>query len=126
MDSRYIKTKKSPLPKLKRVRKVYGSFEDTEKYFRCWNCGTINDIARAVGFDGNGIQVTDVIIPSSPSTLLRMNDLSTEQKITIGISNLELVMIKNGLDGDPIETYYTPRVTESMRGCFFCGVTNIY
>ena len=127
-QSRYVKVKTTPLPKKKRVRKLFGSQEDTGKFFKCWNCGFINSTERNVGFDGNGILVTDYIENSSYDTIQKFNPYITDlQKIMIGLDSIKgFVMIKNGLDGNPITTYYTQRKVESVKGCAFCGITNIY
>jgi hypothetical protein len=34
------------LPRQKRTIEVPGSLEDSGKYFRCWNCGFINNVER--------------------------------------------------------------------------------
>lgn len=127
-DSRYIHIHQKRLPTRKKVVMLQGAFEDDGKYFKCWNCGSINSIDRNVGFDGNGISVKDITIASSKDTLAQFNELLTDnQKITIGFSGFEeLVMLRNGLDGEAITTYYTERSAESVKGCWFCGSTNIY
>lgn len=127
-DSRYIHIHQKRLPTRKKVVTLHGAFEDDGKYFKCWNCGTINNIERNVGFDGNGIVVKDKTIVSSVDTLLQFNAILTNnQKITMGFSGFgELVMLENGPDGEAITTYYTARKAESVKGCFFCGATNIY
>jgi hypothetical protein len=128
MNSRYIRLKQKSLPSRKRVRKVHGAFEDKDKYFKCWNCGSINSIERNIGFDGNGIFITDPTISSSVDTRLYPNKtVDCYQIINIGTSGLmELVILENGPDEEAIEIYYTPRQTESVKGCWFCGATNIY
>jgi len=45
--------------------------------------------------------------------------LSQDELDTVG------TMIQNGLDGDPVTDYYTPRICKPLKGCPLCGVVNL-
>ncbi len=117
---RYTKYSQMRLPRRKRRIPVPGSFEDTNKYIRCWNCGFIVNVDRDLGdSERTGNYETDVIIPAQPP------EGSGSTTITIDQLNMVGLIIENGLDGNAITDYYTPRNALVSRGCKFCGVTNL-
>jgi transcription elongation factor Elf1 len=116
-QSRYIRTRRTPLHKKKNVRRLVGSFEDSGKYFKCWVCGAINSIERNIGFDGYGTTCVDII----------QEDITKQSnKLTLDSVDMIGTMIKLGQDSLPITTYYTPREVQTIFGCWSCGSTNIY
>jgi hypothetical protein len=127
VDSRYIRIVKTPILKRKRVRKIHGAFEDRGKYFNCWVCGAINSTERNISSDGYGNEGTDFITKQgTPSE--QYQDLGREAGLTLNIEFFGEVgtIVKLGLDGNPISTYYTERHVENSKGCWFCGSTNIF
>jgi len=113
MKSRYIRTKRTYLPKHRRSRQLYGSFEDSGKWYKCWVCGFIFDITKIAVGSGKGTSSED--FPIEDTDTVSRNSLSIEGNSTI---------IENGADGDPITYYYTPRKATVIGGCPFCGCMN--
>jgi hypothetical protein len=122
MNSRYIRTHRSPLPKKVRSKEVFGSFEDSGKYIRCWNCGFLVDTTRNISGRGSGKQYEDF----SPSET-EVNSSGDADKITLTIDTISMegVILENGADGNPITDYYTPRKVVVYGGCPFCGTKNL-
>ena len=44
--SKYISYRKGRSPRMPKAKVMPGSFEDRNKYYRCWNCGFIFDIEQ--------------------------------------------------------------------------------
>jgi len=118
---RYTVYQERKYPTRKRRINVPGSFEDKGKYIRCWNCGFIVDLDRDLG-DPNrsGNYETDTIIESQPQT-------GSGSDTILGMDTLSMigVLILNGLDGNPITDYYTPRIPLVSKGCPLCGCENL-
>lgn len=131
-QSRFIRTVRTPIEKRKRVRKIYGAFEDNNKWFYCWNCGAINNVDRNACADGYGATGIDFPTTQNSESQFRPQeqyvDLGRETSQTLNIEFPSDIgtSIKLGPDGQPIETYYTERTVVISKGCWFCGVTNIY
>jgi hypothetical protein len=104
MDSRFIHTTKTRLPKRKRVVKIHGAFEDKGKYFYCWNCGVICDVDRNAGAEGYG-GVATAFTESYTKTVEDDYHMTGEGSVT---------------------HTYIPYEVAISRGCWFCGATNIY
>jgi hypothetical protein len=120
-QGRYTRYSKSKLPKRKRTIRVPGSFEERNKYVRCWNCGYIVNTERDLGSsdrDGNYSEDFPVygvaVANSGNSPLLGLDTLNN-----IGI------ILQNGADATADTDYYTPRMPKVSHGCPFCGVTNL-
>jgi len=121
-SSRYISVRRDKIPKHKKSKKVFGSFEDSNRYIRCWNCGFINDLSRLALSGSNGISVRDFAIENQD-----VGNSGDENNISITMDQLDMegVLIENGADSNPITDYYSPRMAVAVRGCAFCGCTNL-
>ena len=125
--SRYIKLRRGRLPRKPRSRQVWGAFEDTGVYMRCWNCNFIfnrdRDAQGGGGDDqGDGRQFTDAI---------SVSEYGADPLGRIEIDNnpnqhmLDAVLIQEDGSGNPIEPLYTPRKVDVSGGCPFCGTRNL-
>lgn len=118
---RYTVYHQSRYPTRKRRISVPGSFEDKNKYIRCWNCGFIVNVDRDLGDnERTGNYETDAIVASQPRTGSGLSTYIQLDKI-----NMVGYIIINGADGNPVTDYYTPRNPLVSMGCPFCGVTNL-
>jgi hypothetical protein len=122
MNSRYIRTHRSPLPKKKRSEELYGSFEDSGKYIKCWNCGSVIDVTRNISGIGNGVRHEDFPIEDLD---IRSSGEPKDIVLTMDTLNMEGVILENGADGNPITDYYTPRKSVALGGCWLCGTKNL-
>ena len=119
MNSRYIKTHRQKLQRKPRSTRLFGSFEDSNKWYKCWNCNTPYDITKVSLGDGTGITVTDTTIEAFSK------DLSGDpNKIIVGIQGSATLLI-NDAEGDPVLDYYSPAKTEATAGCPTCGTKNL-
>jgi hypothetical protein len=119
--SRYVRSGRKPLPRKPRSKYVPGSFEDSNKYVRCWNCGFIIDLStvEATGnTDGNVF--TDFVI--AQDTYEIQNPIMSE--LLVDMIGHESVLVNVDAQGLPIATY-TPRESIAYRGCPLCGTTNL-
>lgn len=124
MKSRYIRTVRNKIPKPRRSKTLYGSFEDSGKYIKCRICGWIVDTTRDLGSsEGTGNYSSDFPVPSEP-----IGCVDGDYSVAVAQSTLDTVrngfigtVIKNDSDGDPITVYYTPRQPSVTRGCPLCG-----
>lgn len=117
MKSRYIRTERRKLPNHRRSKQVYGSFEDSGKWFKCWNCGQMFDISKTSTGSGTGAGCVDFPV----------EDLSHDHSTIIGTDTQGMVgtIILNGPDDNPITDYYTPRKATVSAGCPLCGTKNL-
>jgi hypothetical protein len=116
LKSRYIRTHREQLPRKRRSARLYGSFEDSGKWYKCWNCGFQFDISKISIGDGNGASCEDFPI----------EDTDVTHDSTLGLDRVGIagVLIELGADDDPITSYYTPRKATVIGGCPFCGCKN--
>jgi hypothetical protein len=116
MRSRYIKTDRRPLPKKPRSKKIFGSFEDSNRWIRCWNCDAPLDTQgnRVLSGSVSGNIYFDVVIP------VEIYEGGPQSLEITG----ETVLPQLGPDGLPIPTY-TPRQVTTPRGCWRCGTCNL-
>ena len=120
-QSRYTTYSTTRLPKKKRRIALPGSFEDSGKWVRCWNCGFIVNVDRDLGNPEKAGNFETVQILEAVSPVGSGNDPS------IGLDVLDQVgtCVKN-LSGDIApDSYYTPRVPQVSRGCPLCGCGNM-
>jgi len=122
MKSRFIRTHRKPLPKKLRSKKLPGSFEETGKFIKCWNCGSTIDTTRNISGSGHGVRHEDfpiedlnVIGGGEPKDIV----------LTMDTLSMEGVILENGPDGNPITGYYTPRKSVAVSGCWLCGCRNL-
>jgi len=121
-NNRYGTYKQSGTPRQKRTIRIPGSLEDSNKYYRCWNCGVICNIERETLDTGEhstaGINVKDA--PEiSPSPVLSDDRLA----MTIYLDD-PFTILENGPDGNPITDYRHNQYPQSIGGCWFCGTKN--
>jgi len=112
-NSRYIQTMRSKTPRHKRSERVPGSFEDSGKWIKCWNCGFTINLDRLKASSGSGIIIEDAYAYSDPPTMISLDTGA----------DLPLILLKPS--GTPETDYYTPRKSYSVAGCPFCGCTNL-
>jgi hypothetical protein len=94
-----------------------GSFEDSGKYARCYNCGFIVNLDRDVGDpERANLKITDAIVKAQTLEMGGTNPISTLETLN-GVG----VMLENNAAGSAITDYYTPRLPTVNRGCPFCG-----
>ena len=118
---RYTVYAKMRLPKRKRRIAVPGSFEDTGKYIRCWNCGFIINVDRDMGDpERTGNYETDMIVAAQ-------SPVGSGDDIQLGLDTLSMVgvLLIDGPDGNPVTDFYTPRIPQVARGCPLCGCTSL-
>jgi len=118
-DSRYIKTTKTRVPKFKRVRPVFGSFEDSDLYYKCWNCGfTCKKDRDAIG-TGSGVSTTGFVdIPFG------VDNPSSIQLILDSLHQERSMLLEYGMDGETPVVYMTSNRSNVTTGCPFCGCMN--
>lgn len=103
---------------------VKGSFEDSGKYIKCWNCGHINSSSLSGG-TGDGRRAKNF----NPD--LRSPVCSGDPKlVTIKIDgyNMSGAIYNLELDGSKRKDYYEPRkatLNTANLGCKFCGCRNL-
>lgn len=122
MKSRYIRTHRSPLPKKVRSKKLPGSFEDSGKYIKCWNCGSVLDVTRNISGTGSGVRYEDFPIEDLD---VRSSGEPKDITLTMDTLSMEGVILEDGADGSSITDYYTPRKAIAFGGCWLCGTKNL-
>ncbi len=115
--SRYGHYSQRCLKREKRTLPIYGEYEDTSKYYRCWNCGMINSIDRAPSNSGgDGISVVD------------FPEISTGSYLYGDAPNIILddfvTVYSNGLDGNVLTYVRHGQYGKAVNGCAFCGTLN--
>ncbi len=80
------------------------------------------DKDRVTKSDQMAFSITDYPVEN---TEVRMS--GDELNIILTQDGLDTVgtIIENGLDGEPITDYYTPRICKPLKGCALCGVVNL-
>lgn len=118
--SRYIKTVRSRLPREKRTIRIHGSFEDSGRYQRCWNCGFVVDMTRIGGSGNGGATTVSYSIPS----MIESGKGDKVLSIAMDTLNALGVLMENGPSGDPREV---PEhvMSEIVAGCPSCGCSNL-
>ena len=106
------------LPKRKRTIPLQGDLEDSGRYYRCWNCGFINDIERNQVGDGDGTTQLD-----APE--IAMGSILTDDVLS-GVIILDdmFTLLENGSDGNPVTTYRHNNYLKVIGGCSLCGSRN--
>ena len=104
----------------KRTVTIPGSFEDSGKWLRCWNCGFPVNVDRDLGgsTDQSGNYETEVYLDA-------VSPAGSGDSPIIGMDTLGMVgpIIENGADDEPITDYYTPRIPLVSHGCPLCGAS---
>lgn len=121
---RYTHYSQRRTPQRKRTIHLSGSFEDKNKYIRCWNCGFIVDTERDLGdSETSGNYETDAQVYSQSLVMGGESPYSTIMVMDrLGMTG---TMILEDANGDAITDYYTPRLPQVNKGCAFCGCTNL-
>jgi len=121
-QSRYGKYKQKKTPEHRRSVFLPASFEDRNKYFRCWNCGFINNSDRLSSSDRSGNEYLDSTRVSQ-SSILSGDDMLTIASLDSIFDQIGVAMVAAS-DGTDAEVYSNEKV-ETPRGCRFCGTTNL-
>ena len=109
-------------PRRKRALQLVGEFEDSGKWYRCWNCGFINNIDRNqvadsfTGGDNSQVQEYDGLTPTAFGT----GD-PRYAMLALGFGSIRLMQL------DASGAVMTPQVSRSTKitgGCSFCGCLN--
>lgn len=103
-------------------RPMEGSFEDANKWYRCWNCGFPFDITKISTGSGSGIS-HEAYYPE-PATPVASSDPRLE---TLTLDNLSMVggVLQVLPDGTSNEALYLHRKPVVTSGCPFCGTRNL-
>ena len=125
---RYTSYSTHKTPHRRKNIRLSGSFEEKNKWIRCWNCGFIVNTERDLGdpehsgvlITDTGVSVTDAIVEAQT---LCMG--GSDPRGSIDTLNGVGTMIMNDASGTAITDYYTPRLASAIRGCKFCGCTNL-
>ena len=118
---RYTSYSTRKTPHRKRTIQMSGSFEDRNKWIRCWNCGFIVNTERDLGDpEQSGVLVTDAIVQAQ-TLCMGGSDPQCSMDTLNGVGT----MIENDASSTAITDYYTPRLASAIRGCPFCGCTNL-
>ena len=119
--SKYNEIRRHPVPKRKRSIKIAGSGEDDGKWYRCWNCGFINNVDRNLTGDGNGNAYEIGVIPSTyPNGQTSHGDTGTPLSINMNLHGRFVMLNTTGLifsERHNVGSY-------AERGCSFCGCEN--
>lgn len=119
--SRYIKIVKTRIKKEKRVRALRGAGDDSNKLFRCWNCGfTCNTDRDIYGDTASENPLSYRIYPINQTHSGRFQGLGA----TLIGDNGDAVLMKLDANGNIVSTNphnYFPVVSV---GCPFCGTLN--
>jgi hypothetical protein len=120
-QSRYGKYKQRKTPEHRRSIFLPASFEDRNKYFRCWNCHGIVNFGRVTGSNKDGNEYTDPTRISPSSVLsgdIMLTVASMEEFNQIGVA---MVSASDGTAAAVDSTV----IVVSTRGCPFCGTDNL-
>ena len=131
-QSRYGKYRQKRTPRHRRSKYLQGSFEDRNRWRRCWNCGFINDLNRLGGDPerAGNIYLDDI----EPSTIPVMqgddplNGYYTSLNLACTIETLDQMgtLMELGPDGvTPIPVDIREVKVETATGCAFCGETDL-
>lgn len=116
----------------------FGAGQDVDKYFRCWNCGVINDITR--NSLGGSRSKSGVAYSIYPATFSSDNNNTTDgDELQIGdvihgenqgVALLNLLPLRTGHvimeedaagDAKSVRVNWQPKI---VGGCWFCGCKN--
>ena len=105
-----------------RSRVVPGSFENRNRYYRCWNCGFVFDRNQVTtGLDSESRYQTEGVYTGFP--VLSGDPLSVqivwERPVEKG------TMMELGPDGVTPKTLVAIRIHHAGPGCPACGTTNL-
>lgn len=118
---RYTHYSQRTTPTRRRITRLKGSFEDSNKYIRCPNCGFIVNTERDIGDNAtSGNYETDAYVYSQPIQLG-----GTSAIISLDRINSTMSLIEYDANGDEITDFYTPRLPQVNKGCAFCGCGNL-
>ena len=110
--SRYIRTGRNPLPRKPRSKYLQGSFEDSNRWISCWNCGfTIDREKLDCSGSGNGNVFSEVNVVS---------DLY--EGLHAAIISLDMLGYSFGVTS---RKDYVPMKSQAIRGCPLCGTLNL-
>ncbi len=96
-----------------------GGGQDADVWFKCWYCGQKNNIDKnALGGPDDGSGVAYIDFANNP-------DYGQEagRAVLGGITHIHTAQ-QNGSDGNPLPVMNAQMVSDSGRGCAFCGSKN--
>lgn len=103
----------------KRTLPMYGEGDDAGKWYRCWNCGHINNADRSNVGDGDGRTYTDFTVTSPGQT--DMSDIVNGYVVLDGI-NEGHIALKDMASGDAEVITHSFKV--EGNGCVLCHSQN--
>jgi len=109
----------------KRSKAVRGSYEDSGKYYRCWNCSFPFNRSKIITGKGSGVIHTDFI--NLEQNVVCSGDPNRVKLIASKQGGLGAVIVESVYTRDsqlPLE-YYTPREANAVGGCPMCGTKNL-
>ena len=121
-QSRYGKYKQKKTPEHRRSRFLPASFEDRNKYFRCWNCNFIVNYDRVSSNVTNGNEYLDTL-RISQSSILSGDPMLTTASMDSIFNQIGVAMV-SASDGSDAPVYSVSSV-DTPRGCPNCGTTNL-
>ena len=127
-QSRYGTYRQSRTPRHPRSKMLQGSFEDRNRWIRCWNCQSINDLDRLSGDpERAGNIYLDDIEPSTIPILQGddpINGYSIALNLACTFDTLDQVGTLMELSPDgvtPLPVTLREVKVETPSGCWLCG-----
>jgi hypothetical protein len=121
-QSKYGHYSRSSVQRHQRSPSLPGSFEDSGRWYRCWNCRFVYDLNKVGGNpDQDSRYQTEAIYPAYPPTLggdALLVLIDSDRPEELG------TLMELGPDGTPREIY-TTRVHHVASGCPSCGTANL-
>jgi hypothetical protein len=131
-QSRYGKYRQRRTPRHPRSKYLQGSFEDRNRWIRCWNCQSINDLNRLGGAQEKAGNIYFDDIEPSEIPILQgddpINGYFTSLNLACTLDTLDMCgnLMELGPDGvtpKPVEIREV--VAQANRGCWFCGESDL-
>lgn len=117
-SNRYAIFKTQRLPKRKKTIRLSGDLEDSNRYFRCWNCGFICDSERDQVGDGDGVTVLDT------PEIARGGFGEGDPVSAVAMVTGHCIVLETGPDGNPKTKYEHNQYPQIIGGCPLCGSKN--
>ena len=110
----------------RRSKVLKGSYEDANRWIRCWNCGFINDrsklsLPNRSGASPHWEQISDTerVCSGDPNKAVITNQFIEVE------GEPPAVLLQTRNDGETKIDYYHPFLPRVVAGCAFCGRTNL-
>ncbi len=114
-DSKYGEFSYKRPPHKKRTIRVDGAKEDDGQWFKCWNCGFMNNINRNMLGDGEGLSYSG----GSVDLESHANQANPSKNYLMNISGKSVLLNLN-----PVFTERHNIGSDAVSGCSFCGSLN--